>query len=257
MLKIGDVELGDVARVAVPLSDADLQTGGKTAADMADLFELRIDQFTKQTPDHVTQVCASARSFGVPLIATVRSKTEGGEADISDPARVELYRAMAPHVDAFDVEHFSGIRGDLVMLARTSKKPLVLSYHNFDHTPPEMHLIDIINAAKMAGADIVKLALTAKNEADLARLLDLLRSYRRKNLIVIAMGAAGMASRVMFPLFGSLITFAFLKKSNAPGQLSLFELVRELQRYSPLYAKTRAARRPAAPAAAEGDNNSA
>lgn len=244
MLRIGDVELGDVARVAVPLADADLQTGGKTAADMADIFELRVDQFSKHTPDHVAQACAFARGFGVPLIGTVRARAEGGESDIPDPLRLDLYKAMAPHVDAFDVEHFSGIRGELVMLSRSHKKPLILSYHNFDHTPPELHLIDIINAAKMAGADIVKLALTAKNEADLARLLDLLRSYRRKNLIVIAMGAAGVASRIMFPLFGSLITFAFLKKGNAPGQLSLFELVRELQRYSPMYARARAARRP-------------
>ena len=67
----------------------------------------------------------------------------------------------------------------------------------------------------------------------------MLREHRRQQRIVIAMGAHGVASRVFFPLLGSLITYGYLHQAVAPGQLSLADLTAELRRYSPEYAGDR------------------
>jgi hypothetical protein len=73
--------------------------------------------------------------------------------------------------------------------------------------------------------------------ADAERLLDVLRAHRDAHLIVIGMGVEGLLSRVFFPLFGSLLTWGFLNKVGAPGQLPVAELVDELCRYAPDFAR--------------------
>jgi 3-dehydroquinate dehydratase-1 len=49
-------------------------------------------------------------------------------------------------------------------------------------------------------------------------------------LIVIGMGDAGVASRVLFPALGSLLTYAAAGTQTAPGQLALDEAVALLRR---------------------------
>ena len=54
------------------------------------------------------------------------------------------------------------------------------------------------------------------------------------------MGPHGVASRVFFPLFGSLLTYGFVGQAGAPGQLSLADLHAELCRYSPAFVAVHA-----------------
>src|SRR5262245_46811399 len=111
-MKIGELSLGAVPRIAVPLLDDDI--GGDIAAvrGLADFVELRMDSFTDRDPAHVRDVVERARRAGdgLPIIATVRAVDEGGTVALDDDTRVELYAAAVPAADAVDIELAAGIR---------------------------------------------------------------------------------------------------------------------------------------------------
>ena len=75
----------------------------------------------------------------------------------------------------------------------------------------------------------MKIATYVNTPDDLRRLVRLPSS--RDNLIVIGMGAFGAASRVFFPMIGSLFSYGSITGKTAPGQLSLRDLKREFKRY--------------------------
>ncbi|MCB1317677.1 MAG: type I 3-dehydroquinate dehydratase, partial [Leptospiraceae bacterium] len=86
----------------------------------------------------------------------------------------------------------------------------------------------------------VKLATLARNRDDLFRLMDFtrVRSRERSNIIAISMGSIGLVSRVIASLYGSVMTYGFIYESNAPGQLSVQDLHRELLLYNPDYRQS-------------------
>lgn len=243
MIRLGNLELGRLPRIAVPLSDLELGIHGERARALADVVELRIDRFERHEPSYVREVCEEARRHGLPLIATVRSADEGGEATLADGARLAIFEAILPLVEGVDIELRAAIRDRVVSLAREHGGLVIASHHDFVATPPDDALVRLIDDAERAGADVTKIAVTVPDAPALDRLLGILRAERHRGLILIGMGGAGAASRVFFPLFGSLLTYAFAERAVAPGQLSLDELSAELGRYSPEFARDRERRR--------------
>lgn len=240
MITIRKLELGAVPRIVVPLSDVEVRRDTAAVKPYADIFELRVDQFDDPTPDFVCEVCAEAAASGLPLLGTVRRSEEGGRACLDDARRLRLFETLVPLVDAIDIEFRAPIRLEVTALARRHGRPVIVSYHDFERTPPDEELVAMIARAKEQGADIVKLAVTARSLADTDRALGLLRAHRAKQLVVIAMGEHGATSRVFFPLFGSLLTYGFARQANAPGQISAEALFAEFMRYSPEFSREKA-----------------
>ena len=236
MLTIGALELGRMPRIAAPLADADVRVHADSVQRYADIAELRIDRFARHDPGYAAEVCRAAASLRVPLIATVRASDQGGAAALSDAQRLALFEAVLPLVDAVDVELRAAICDRVVDLAERGGKLAIVSHHDFTTTPPDADLAALFDAAALADAGVVKIAAYAASPADTDRLLGFLRARRERGLIVIAMGAQGAASRVFFPLLGSLITYGFVAEAGAPGQLPLAEVYAELRRYSPDFA---------------------
>jgi 3-dehydroquinate dehydratase-1 len=239
---LGSLTLGAVPRIAVPVSDADLRAHAQRLRRAADVVELRIDQFAAHSPEAVAAAAGAARAIGLPLLATVRASSEGGAVALDDAQRWALYEAAAPLVDGLDVELRAALCDRVVALAKRHGKLAVVSHHDFAATPTAPDLDGLAEAAARHGADVVKIAAYTAAAADLERLLHLLLARRAGGAIVIGMGPRGAASRVLFPLLGSLITYGFLETANAPGQLALEDLYDELRRYSPEFAATHPAR---------------
>lgn len=237
MVAIGSVELGSQPRIVVPLVDAGARKDAAQAKALADIFELRIDLFESREPAAVGRLCEAVRAEKVALIATVRSQGEGGGAALSDDERFRLFEAAMPYVDALDIEHRAALRDRVIALAHGTAKKVIVSHHDFDRTPSDRELITIVDEARAAGADVVKLATAAHSFTDVERLFAILLSQRSKCLVAISLGPYGTASRVFFPLFGSLLTYAFLREAVAPGQLSLRDLHDELRRYDPDFGR--------------------
>lgn len=236
MPSLGPLQLGSVPRIAVPLTDVDLPAHADAVRRHADIAELRIDRFTRHDPAFAVAVCGRARALGLPLIATVRAADEGGAAALSDRQRLALFEAVSPLVEALDIELRAPICSPVVEHAKRTGKLAIVSHHDFTATPSDAELAALLDAAARTGAEVAKIAAHAATPSDTDRLLGVLRARRARGLIVIAMGPHGVASRVFFPLFGSLITYGFVGAAGAPGQLPLAELHAELRRYSPDFA---------------------
>lgn len=209
----------------------DRRVVAKAVSEGADILEVRLDTFEALTPvkaqDELKRLKEITR---LPLLLTYRSRREGGAVEISDKARLSIMRAAIPYADIVDIELSSrSILKNVIDLAHETGKSVIVSHHNFKTTPVTKVLADIISRARSAGADLVKIAAFANKKVDLKRLAGLLTDSN--DLVVIAMGPIGVASRVFFPLLGSKITYGSLTGKTAPGQISLKEIKKEFHRY--------------------------
>lgn len=235
--KAGSVRMKTGAVGKTPLIAAVI-TGGvnagairKAASLGAGLLELRVDSFTSIEPGRLLASFEKLKKITeLPILLTIRSAKEGGQAELPDRERVAMYGALIPFADLVDIElSSSGIRKNVVDSAKRAGKRVIVSHHDFESTPGDKKLSKIIESAREAGGDIVKIASMVKTRDDLKRLAGLLCSD--DGLIVIGMGPLGKPSRVFFPMLGSLITYGSITGSTAPGQMSLKEMRTELRRY--------------------------
>ena len=231
MIKLGNLILNGTPRIAVGMKDhADSQILIDAKNKGLDIVEIRIDQFSNLDKKYVLSEIAKFKKF--PTIATIRSKKEGGNWRLSEEKRLELFKSIIPKVDAVDVELSSKeILPKIVNFAHKHKKIVVISYHNFDRTPLTADLTKILDSARAIGADIVKIAVMALKRKDVQALARFTLSNSDKNIITISMGAEGIVSRVLFPALGSLVTYAYVGESTAPGQLpysNTFDMLRML-----------------------------
>lgn len=229
MIRLGNLALNGIPRVAVGFRDnvstemiQDIENLG------LDVVELRIDQYSSFERQYVLSEVKKFKDF--PSIATIRSEKEGGEWKLSDEKRWILFKAVLPYVNAVDIELYSrSILKEVVSAAHRLKKLVVISYHNFDKTPGIDKLNEVTKEAKASGADIVKIATFVLSNADIQILADYTIKNSSKNIITIGMGSIGTISRILFSSLGSLMTYASMGKSTAPGQLE-YKLTVELLR---------------------------
>ena len=234
MVKIGNLKLGDIPRIVLVLCAR--KNGAfieKAKSKGADLLELRIDQFRNIESKYILKTIEQIKGNGLPIIATIRSKREGGKY-LADAKRLNLFEAIIPLVEAIDIELSSQrILNKVVEKSHQTKKTVIISYHNFKETPSKGILEKLIKKIKTEGGDIVKIACLAKNREDVLRLMKFTLEHRNKNLVTISMGKIGVISRVLFPFVGSLFTYGYLDTPSAPGQLPLKVLREELSRFYP------------------------
>ena len=220
-MKIGKLTLGNTPKIAAVIVDGeDKKAISAAKRDGADLLELRIDCFKKRDALYIQKIIKDIKAVNLPVIATIRSKVEGGKAAISDNARLGLFETIIPFVDAVDIELSSRqILKDIISQAHRFNKKVLVSYNNFKNTPEQKKLEAIIKNSKKAGGDIVKIATLARDKKDIVQLASLTVSH--ENIITIAMGRLGTLSRLLFPMLGSLLTYCSVTKASAPGQIPL------------------------------------
>jgi 3-dehydroquinate dehydratase type I len=209
--------------IACAITDSDIDRLGDDFIKNADIAELRVDMFDDISAAHVTEIARVFKNrFSKPLLITARDIKEGGQREIAD--RVELYRAAAPLADIMDVEINSSVFSQIKELCSKNNIVLIASHHNFKTTPDNDFLQKIYEKGKSKGADIVKIAAFANSREDFLRLSMFTMKYKDEGIITMSMGDAGLPSRVLNPLFGSLITYGYINRPSAPGQLSIIEL---------------------------------
>lgn len=229
-LYVRNLKLGEIPLISGVLTDRDVFTVKDDLLDSVDMIELRVDMFDELSHEHIKKVFEMVRDkIKKPVVATIRDVREGGQKQIED--RLSLYKIVTPLSDLVDVEIISeDILIEIKKVCTAYKKLLIGSYHNFESTPDDKHLEDIVAKGKRLGADIVKIALMANDREDLIRLMTFTLRHRDKNLITMSMGDKGLPSRVLSPLLGSLITYGYINTPSAPGQLSAAELMKIFRR---------------------------
>jgi 3-dehydroquinate dehydratase-1 len=104
------------------------------------------------------------------------------------------------------------------------KISILVSWHDFEKTPPDNELSDLLEKMRMY-SNYIKIVTTAKNTQDALRLLDLYETAIGLNLIAFAMGEEGIISRILCTIFGNApFTYAALEKAISPGQLTIKQM---------------------------------
>jgi 3-dehydroquinate dehydratase/shikimate dehydrogenase len=201
-----------------PVSMAEARAAAPLAGEL-DFVELRLDALREQGA-----LGALRRLFeGKTLLATLRSKSEGGafSGSAADGWGI-LSAALDEGFDLVDVEFRSGKNADL---AGFPPEKVVVSVHDVEGLPPDVSGL----ASRMAatGACFVKVVGTANDSLDAVRLLEEQRSLAGSNVALLAMGEAGMATRVLAPYLGAPLMFASFVPggATAPGQVAARDLV--------------------------------
>lgn len=185
-------------------------------AEEESFVEFRFD-LLDFTPEQVEQVVSvSQRS-----IATYRP--DGKDPDRRMQTMVTALKAGASYVD-IEIEAESYFRKDLIRTAKQYGRDVIISYHNFDHTPHTSRLKKIVSSCMKMGADVVKVACQVKGDADIRTLMGLYSEGER--MIIIGMGKKGLITRIVSPFAGAEFTFASPAhgKETAPGQITREEL---------------------------------
>jgi 3-dehydroquinate dehydratase-1 len=195
-----------------------------------DIYEWRADHFSGiHNVEAVMEAIKIIRRIieDKPLIFTVRSVEEGGEASID----IETYAELIKNVSAGDLADIADVElgkggyalKDLISCVHDNKKLALISYHDFEKTPEEGEFLSLVSDMKSYGADIFKLAVMAKSTEDAVRIFQMM-SYMKNNckdrpFAVIGMGEMGVLSRIGGGLMGNGLTFAKGGEASAPGQL--------------------------------------
>lgn len=182
----------------------------------ADAVELRLDYLdTPPSQEELASLLARPRP---ETIVTCRPVRQGGHFDGDEADRLAVLRGAAElGADWLDVER------DVPPAGRPAGNVL-LSHHDFAGCPA--NLDEIAAAIDAADAAANKVVFMAGGPEDALRAFDVLRACDRPT-IALAMGEAGVMSRLLAGKFGAFGTFAALSPAaaSAPGQPTARELL--------------------------------
>ena len=270
---------GGLPAVAVSLTGPSLaqaRTQARSAVDAgADVLELRVDLLEEAgalaAPDPLDAAAAAARVLeclrglgeaiaadgadadaGAPVLLTCRTAAEGGRARLDDASYGTLLCSVldgladwAPERRpvAIDVEVQRGCLPQVCTQARGLGIDVVASFHDFEATPADEVLEEVLARMAREGADLAKIAVWPTGADDVARLLGVCARATADAgegaglgvpVAAMSMGALGAVSRVA-PAFGSALTFAVVPdeqgqaRASAPGQLPIQDVRRCLE----------------------------
>jgi len=270
---------GGLPAVAVSLTGPSLaqaRSQARSAIDAgADVLELRVDLLEETgalaAPDPLDTATAAAQVLeclrglgeiiaadgadagaGAPLLVTCRTAAEGGRAHLDDTAYGSLLRSVLDGLTdwtperrpaAIDVEVQRGCLPQVCAQAHALDIDVVASFHDFEATPADEALEEVLARMAREGADLAKIAVWPASADDVARLLGMCARATADAgegadlgvpVAAMSMGALGAVSRVA-PAFGSALTFAVVPdergeaRASAPGQMPIQDVRRCLE----------------------------
>ena len=269
---------GGLPAVAVSLTGPSLaqaRTQARSAVDAgADVLELRVDLLEEAcalaAPDLLDAATAAAQVLeclwglgeaidatdgadaGAPVLLTCRTAAEGGRAQLDDASYGAFLRSVldgladwAPErrPAAIDVEVQRGCLPQVCAQAHALGIDVVASFHDFEATPADEVLEEVLARMAREGADLAKIAVWPTSVDDVARLLGVCARATAGAgegtglgvpVAAMSMGTLGAVSRVA-PAFGSALTFAVVPdeqgqaRASAPGQMPIQDVRRCLE----------------------------
>jgi 3-dehydroquinate dehydratase type I len=193
------------------------------ANPLADLLEIRLDLMGSVDLPKILQTA------GKPVLATYRSKREGGQGTtVPHTYTRHILAALQEGVDLVDVEMWLPVKWRQKIFEARRTARLVISTHIQSGTPQQPELDQILRQSINAGADIIKIVTWASIWSDNFRVLELISRARNLAVPIIAfcMGPLGKTSRILSYLMGSYVTFASLEigEESADGQIPVTDM---------------------------------
>jgi 3-dehydroquinate dehydratase / shikimate dehydrogenase len=191
-----------------------LQNASERARECADIIELRLDCVDQPS-------AISLNDLPRPLILTFRPTEQGGYRNLCREDRLAFWNSQTSQPDIWwDLEV------DLAKDLSPDWSRVIVSSHDFSGVPTDLD--QIYKRLAETPARVVKIAVQANDIVDCLPIFQLIERARSegKEIIAIAMGNAGIATRILGPSRGSFLTYAALEdeKGTAPGQVNAHKL---------------------------------
>ena len=201
----------------------------RDAATPADMVEIRLDGV------EALDLAAALSGRRRPVVATCRPAWEGGRFDGSEEERASiLEQALADGAEFVDVEWraLKGAQGQRFRrIVQRDPARIILSSHDFDQVPGDLR--DRLRDMRSTGPGTVKIAVTPSRLTDTLPLREI---AQEGDAVVIAMGDAGVPSRLLATRYHSKWTYA--GHAAAPGQIPAARMISEF-RFRTVDATTR------------------
>ncbi|MBX5495189.1 MAG: shikimate dehydrogenase [Bryobacteraceae bacterium] len=216
-----------------PTVDRLLEAARREIENGERFIEFRLDYLP--SPE---QGIAAIKSFlqeypDVWILATCRRHQNQGRFNGSIEEEIRyLEAAVDAGAKAVDVEIESAENANSRLDVFRGKTYLVISYHNFEGTPP---MESVLRRMQRISADVYKIVTTARKPLDNWRVLSIAKSHPKTPLVVLAMGEMGFPTRVLSPAFGAMYTYAApaAAEGTAAGQVCA-KMLRNLYRIDKL-----------------------
>jgi 3-dehydroquinate dehydratase/shikimate dehydrogenase len=237
------MKTGQTVRICVPVCAENLAAlvqVSNQAGTLGDIVELRLDCLnTEELAGFSALRDELIGRLSRQVILTLRTGDQGGRRLISDEERLAFWsdQFQSTHDEWFDLEY------DLVRKylgdAAIDWSRVICSHHDFNGVPANIG--EIYERMESTPARVIKIAVFANDVVDCLPIFRLLRQSRREDrqLIAIAMGNAGIATRVLGPSRGAFLTYGACESegATAPGQLLAHDL-RSLYRLDTISEET-------------------
>ena len=210
------------------------------AAQTADIVELRLDGLGDL--DAAARFLATDwKKINCPAILTLRDPAQGGR---SAALTFEDRKRFWSSGNKIPADTYVDLEIDLVAdymangQAPFDWRQVICSHHDFVGSQNPGPVFERLTATP---AGIIKLAVQANDAAGCIPILNLLERARRagRDMIAIAMGDAGLMTRILGPAYGSFLTYGSSdeEKKTAPGQKTAREM-RDLYRIDSVTRET-------------------
>ncbi len=220
-------------RICISLCEPTIATLAQrieATARSSDLIEVRLDCLEPlELETGAGSITRLLQQVACESILTFRPSQDGGARALDDAARLGFWSDAIFSSSFFDVEL------DLAekLHANEASPPMpidwrrtICSHHDF--VGPPAKLVQIYDRMCLTPARVLKIAVQADDAIDCLPIFQLLERAREdgREMIAIAMGVAGVATRILGPSRGGFLTYASLdsETATAPGQLSVSEL---------------------------------
>jgi 3-dehydroquinate dehydratase/shikimate dehydrogenase len=226
-VKINDLEIGTKPILLCTVLEEDVESTVESAKKAfengADCIELRIDKLRDNS-----MIKEVIKKIEGPKLLVCRPKDWDGFFEGTEEERIErLIIAIDNGADAVDIELKTpaNLRKKVIKEAKQKRIPVLIAYENFEKTPSNEELLNILEEEQKLGADI-EFAVIAKNYSDMIRVLQVVLEAKKilnVPFVAIAMGKLGSASRPLACVLGSSMTYCAVErgKEGAPGQLPI------------------------------------
>ena len=209
--------------------------------DSIDIIELRIDQWTDVTG--VKQVINELKElpFEFKVLITYRSNSQGGKGHVNEMEYQNVIQKLINEsgYEMLDIE-WDDKKDKNTYLSFINKAhqkgiQVVLSHHNFNETPSLEELKFTYYKMHQFEADYLKVAVMPNDEKDVLHLLEAVRDSAdalNQHIIGIAMSDIGIVSRTAQGVFGGTVSYGCLNEPQAPGQIHIEELKKQIDFYN-------------------------
>lgn len=226
------------ARICVPVCApkiSEMRRAISRARSLSDVIEVRLDCLEEEELNRFAAAFDSILlNANRPVILTLRCVAQGGMSSLTELKR-----------HSFWLKHLalgkrSGFLADIELNSallfqqweregqiKLDWSHIICSHHDFEAVPSDLETI--YERMKETPARVLKIAVSARDSTDCLPVFKILARAKSEGRLVIpiAMGDAGIPTRVLGPSRGAFLTFGALDQSQAtaPGQISANELL--------------------------------